>query len=315
MRPSKILLVDDEAMALKYFERLVAPLGPVLLARSVEEGRTVLSHHASEIAVLVCDQRMPGERGNELLSYAREHHPHIVRILTTAYSEIGETVAAINEGEIFRYIPKPWDLDVLRTDLRNALELAGMRAERDELLRDKLLAQQSQLAASRLSGLFQVAASLHEMAASQRALHQYVRGLTQAGVSWPQVDWGRWDYADLVQAEALRGVGVGRQLGAWLARFGGRRAGHDALGVLQEAIGGERVGDALVLKDRSLPGAPLLGLPGSVPSDLECACLAWLLWTGGDYGLDVGAEDSRITLLAPWELPPDWLAQAVERLR
>lgn len=315
MRPSRILLVDDEAMALKYFERLVKPLAPVLLAGSVEEGRAVLGRHASEIAVLVCDQRMPGERGNQLLSYAREHHPHIVRILTTAYSELGETVAAINEGEIYRYIPKPWELDVLRTDLRNALELAGMRAERDELLRDKLLAQQSQLVASRLSGLLQVAASLHDMSASQRALYQYVRGLTMAGAAWPQVDWGRWDYADLVQAEALRGAGVGRQMGKWLAHFGARQDGGDALGVLQAVVGGEREDGALILADRSLWEAPLLGQPDAVPSESACACLAWLLWTDGGYGLEVRAQDCRITVQPPWELPLDWLAQAVERLR
>ena len=69
MKPTKILYVDDEAMALKYFERLVSPMAPVLTATSVEAGRTVLREHGAEIAVLVCDQRMPGEQGNELLRH------------------------------------------------------------------------------------------------------------------------------------------------------------------------------------------------------------------------------------------------------
>ena len=81
MKPEKILYVDDEAIALKYFERLVGPLAPVLTANSVDEGRAVLSVHGADIAVLVCDQRMPGERGNELLRHARTHYPHIVRML------------------------------------------------------------------------------------------------------------------------------------------------------------------------------------------------------------------------------------------
>lgn len=314
MRPSKILFVDDEALALKYFERLVAPLAPVLVAKSVEEGRTMLSRHAADIAVLVCDQRMPGERGNELLRYAREHYPHMVRILTTAYSELGETVAAINEGEIFRYIPKPWELDVLRTDIRNALELADVRAERDELVRDKLLAQQSQLVGSRLSGLLQMAACMRETQASQRALFQFVNGLTRSGGSWPQVDWGRWDYADLVQAEALRGAGIGRSVQEWLERFAGQGS-ENALGVLQQAIGGDLVEGALVLRDRSLLGAPVLGQPACVPSDRECAWLAWLLWTEGAYGLEGRDPLFRIALLPSWDLPADWLAEAVERLR
>ena len=83
MKPTKILYVDDEAMALKYFERLVSPLAPVLTANSVEAGRAVLREHGTEIAVLVCDQRMPGEHGNALLRHTREYYPGIVRMLTT----------------------------------------------------------------------------------------------------------------------------------------------------------------------------------------------------------------------------------------
>ncbi len=160
MKPDKILFVDDEAMALKYFERLVAPLAPVLTAGSVEEGKAILRERGAEVAVLVSDQRMPGERGNELLRHAREYHPHIVRLLTTAYSDIGEAVEAINSGEIFRYIQKPWALDSLRADLKQALELADLRNERNELLRDKLLAQQSQLLANRLGTLLMLGAAL-----------------------------------------------------------------------------------------------------------------------------------------------------------
>ena len=100
MTPVKILYVDDEAMALKYFERLVSPLAPVITAGSVEEGRAMLKAHGAEVAVLVCDQRMPGEHGNELLRHAREYYPGVVRMLTTAYSEIGDAIEAINAGEI-----------------------------------------------------------------------------------------------------------------------------------------------------------------------------------------------------------------------
>ncbi|MDB5895137.1 MAG: hypothetical protein JWQ88_2668, partial [Rhodoferax sp.] len=138
MRPDKILYVDDEPMALKYFERLVNPIAPVLTALSVEEGRAILRERGDEIAVLISDQRMPTAYGNELLRYAREHHPNMVRMLTTAYSELGEAIEAINTGEIYRYITKPWDLENLRADLRNALELSALRNERDAMLREKL---------------------------------------------------------------------------------------------------------------------------------------------------------------------------------
>ena len=88
MIPRSILYVDDEAMALKYFERLVSPLAPVITALSVAEGKAVLEQRGGEIAVLVSDQRMPGARGIELLRYARERHPAVVRMLTTAYSDL-----------------------------------------------------------------------------------------------------------------------------------------------------------------------------------------------------------------------------------
>ena len=153
MSPHKILFVDDESMALKYFERLVSPLAPVITAASVEQGKAVLRERGGEIAVLVSDQRMPGAHGNELLRYAREFHPSIVRMLTTAYSELGEAIEAINSGEIYRYITKPWEMGSLQADLRNALELAELRNERDHLVREKLLVQQQQLLGSRLASL------------------------------------------------------------------------------------------------------------------------------------------------------------------
>lgn len=94
----KILYVDDETLALTYFGRAIGSLAPVVTATSVEEGKRMLDQHAATLGVLVSDQRMPGELGNELLRYARERYPHLVRILTTAYSEIEDTVEAVSKG-------------------------------------------------------------------------------------------------------------------------------------------------------------------------------------------------------------------------
>jgi two-component system probable response regulator PhcQ len=173
----------------------------VLTAISVERVSAVLSAHHADIAVLVCDQRMPGERGNELLRHARQHYPNIVRMLTTAYSELGEAIDAINTGEIYRYIAKPWELENLRTDLKNALELADLRNERDEL-RDKLLAQQSALG-SRLDALLTVSAAVHSP--TTRPLCSVCAG--GPGGEWCGAGggWNRWDHADL---QARRGAGI-----------------------------------------------------------------------------------------------------------
>jgi two-component system probable response regulator PhcQ len=176
---------------LKYFDRLVSSIAPVLTAGSVEEGKAVLREHAADIAVLVTDQRMPGELGNELLRYARENHPHIVRMLTTAYSELGDAIEAINSGEIFRYINKPWELDNLHTDLKNALELSALRSERDGLLQDKILVQQSQLLSNRMAALLMLSAAVQNEA-HEPALYQFAQSALMCQTLDPGVDWQRW---------------------------------------------------------------------------------------------------------------------------
>ncbi len=184
----------------------------------------MLREHGAEIAVLVCDQRMPGEQGNELLRHTREYHPDIVRMLTTAYSELGDAIEAINTGEIYRYINKPWELESLRADLKNALELADLRSERDALMRDKLLAQQGQLLASRLGALLMLGAAVHR-ATGDAALHRLAQTALACGCREPVVPWHRWDHADLLQAEARRGTEVAAQLRHWLAHFSASGAG------------------------------------------------------------------------------------------
>lgn len=313
MKPDKILYVDDEAIALKYFERLVGPLAPVLTANSVEEGRAMLGVRGAEIAVLVCDQRMPGERGNELLRHARQHYPHIVRMLTTAYSEIGEAIDAINTGEIYRYIAKPWELEALRSDLKNALELSGLRHERDELVRDKLLAQQSQLVGGRLAALLVAAAGLRE-ADPERPVFRCAQALMLAGAANPVVNWNRWDHADLQQAEARRGAGVAGHLAHWIGRWGTSANDAFALAMLASALGGEIHGETLHLPQPTAFTALLTGPAGQAASAEDCVWPAWQIWTGGRFGVTAQAQGWRIAPEPVSPLPKDWLADTVERL-
>jgi len=203
-----ILYVDDEANALKYFQRAIAPLAEVLTATSVEEGRRLLDENAGRIAVLVSDQRMPGAYGNELLSYAWDRYPDIVRILTTAYSEIEHTVEAVNQGQIHRYIQKPWDIAALRMELKQALALAQLRNEHAQLLREKLLVRQRQAVANRIGALYALCASLAGPE-QQLPVEAYLSAALTAGVTPPEPDWLLIDYADLVSSEAFRSTAFG----------------------------------------------------------------------------------------------------------
>lgn len=157
-RPA-ILFVDDEEKARKYFKMAFAKDFQVLLAASVDEGLAILSERADEIGIVVSDQRMPEKLGVELLREISRAHPEIVRILTTAYSDLESAIDAVNRGEIYRYIAKPWELEPLRADLRRAMELYELRRERNALMAEKLSVQSRLIEISRLQSLCSVAAA------------------------------------------------------------------------------------------------------------------------------------------------------------
>ena len=119
---SKILFVDDEPQALKYFDKALSKDFAVLTAGSVSAAIAILEEQHEDIAVVITDQRMPKQKGIELLQYTHQHHPQIVRMLTTAFCEIDNAIDAINSVEVFRYISKPWDLDDLAEVLNQGLQ-------------------------------------------------------------------------------------------------------------------------------------------------------------------------------------------------
>ncbi|HYW77610.1 MAG TPA: hybrid sensor histidine kinase/response regulator [Gammaproteobacteria bacterium] len=117
-----VLFVDDEAKTCKYFRRLFEAEFPVLTAGDGEEALRVLADEHERLAVLLTDQRMPVRSGVSLLQEVRRSYPHIVRLLTTAYADLGDAVSAVNEGRVRAYITKPWDVPALRETLRAAVD-------------------------------------------------------------------------------------------------------------------------------------------------------------------------------------------------
>ena len=124
-----ILCVDDEANILSSLRRLFRPHGyKVLVAGGGVEGLEALA--GEHVDLIISDMRMPGMDGATFLAEARQRYPDTVRLLLTGYADMDSTIAAINSGQIARYIAKPWnDQDVLLT-VREALE-------RQALLREK----------------------------------------------------------------------------------------------------------------------------------------------------------------------------------
>jgi DNA-binding NtrC family response regulator len=122
-----ILFVDDEERILR---SLVMAFRAHYRVLSATEGQQALELLATEdIDVLISDQRMPRMSGVEVLRGARDISPATMRILLTGYSDLAGIVGSINDGEIFRYVQKPWRLEELRETIAEAATVARSSRE------------------------------------------------------------------------------------------------------------------------------------------------------------------------------------------
>ena len=130
--PPTLLLVDDEPSILSALRRLFRPQGYRILA--AEGGAAALELVANDtVDLVISDMRMPGMDGAQFLEKIRGLHPHAVRILLTGYADISSTIAAINGGEIHRYIAKPWDDNDILLVVREALARRDLEVRNREL--------------------------------------------------------------------------------------------------------------------------------------------------------------------------------------
>jgi FixJ family two-component response regulator len=119
----KIIVVDDESDNLSALSRLLRKQFDVLAFNSAEQALSFLkSQTHSDIDVVVSDQRMPGLTGFEFLEIVKDINPFITRILITGFSDLEAVTLAINKGEIWRYIAKPWEPSELISTLQQAAE-------------------------------------------------------------------------------------------------------------------------------------------------------------------------------------------------
>lgn len=131
-RPLTLLFVDDEPSILSALRRLFRPHGyRILIAESGQAGLDTLE--SETVDLVISDMRMPEMDGATFLKAVRSKWPGIVRILLTGYADITSTIAAINEGEIYRYIAKPWDDNEIVLVVREALERQRLEAENQRL--------------------------------------------------------------------------------------------------------------------------------------------------------------------------------------
>ncbi len=118
----QILCVDDEKNVLRAIERTFLDDDYVIhTAMSADEGIEILKNKAP-IQIVISDYRMPGTNGVDFLRDVCENWPDTVRIVLSGYADMVAVVSAVNEGQIYKFIPKPWNDDELRITLSNALE-------------------------------------------------------------------------------------------------------------------------------------------------------------------------------------------------
>ncbi|MDO9191288.1 MAG: response regulator [Undibacterium sp.] len=128
----KILCVDDEPNILSSLRRLFRSKGyKVLTALGGQEGLSVLE--AESVDLVISDMRMPVMDGAAFLAQVRARWPDTIRLLLTGYSDVQSIIDAINRGEIYRYITKPWDDNDIILVVKQALERKALEAEKKRL--------------------------------------------------------------------------------------------------------------------------------------------------------------------------------------
>ncbi|HCI13114.1 MAG TPA: diguanylate cyclase [Gallionellaceae bacterium] len=116
-----LLIVDDEPHILNTLIRLFRNRGFYLLtASSGEEALRLLA--SNEVEVILTDQRMPNMTGSELLSRAKVLYPGTVRMVLSGYSDVEAITDAINRGNIYKFLLKPWDNDLLLANVQEAFD-------------------------------------------------------------------------------------------------------------------------------------------------------------------------------------------------
>ncbi len=133
-----VICVDDEPQVLEAIKLNVRQKFELLTATSGQQGLQLL-HENRTPAVVLSDMRMPGMNGAEFLSQVRAISPDTVRMLLTGHWEVGDTVAAINEGQIFRFLTKPCSAADLLQAIRDGVAQYDLKYAEKVLLEQTLL--------------------------------------------------------------------------------------------------------------------------------------------------------------------------------
>lgn len=127
-----VLVVDDEPYILATLSAILSSDFDVLTADSGEAAQRHFD--TREIDIVLTDQKMPRMTGVQLLEWVRRNHPKTVRLMMTGFAELEEAVEAINRGQVFRYLSKPWRTDELLETLSHAARTFFLERSHEQLV-------------------------------------------------------------------------------------------------------------------------------------------------------------------------------------
>jgi signal transduction histidine kinase len=131
-RRHTLLVVDDELDVLESLRHQFHRGYRVLTSTTGQQAIEILQN--DNVELILTDQRMPGMSGDQFLREARRLKPDTIRMLFTGYADMQAVISAVNEGQIFRYIMKPWDSSELESIIRQGVEQYELLAERKRLV-------------------------------------------------------------------------------------------------------------------------------------------------------------------------------------
>lgn len=182
MTNHNILLVDDEVNVLKSLRRLLIDTDhKIFSAGSGEEGLQICDRE--EVALVISDYRMPSMNGVQFLTKVRDQHPHTIRMILSGYADVAAIVEAINDGQVYKFLSKPWNEQELLTTIQRALEHYDLQQENAALL-DELRTANAELRRLTENLERQVDDRTRDLAQKNRALEtaQRLLSLLPAGV-------------------------------------------------------------------------------------------------------------------------------------
>lgn len=186
----KLLVVDDEPDNLDLLYRTFRRDFNVLRAESGMMALEILRQEG-EVAVIISDQRMPEMKGTEFLSKTVPEFPDTMRIILTGFTDVEDLVEAINSGQVYKYITKPWDPGELKSVVQRAAEIYELmkrRAEEFQLAQAQTnvlmaIAQSAQTATTIDNCLQSLAAAFGENFSADGCIIQLVEGDSPSNVT------------------------------------------------------------------------------------------------------------------------------------